>query len=75
MKASPAFFVVLIFYYGRANSFRPLDSTFGIQPCAHPAVIKITWRIMRFPSLGLKSGLGMLQSRETPCFLGRGAYV
>ena len=55
-----------------------LHSTFGIQPC-DPAVIKITWRAMRFPPLGLRSGLGpnpvLLQSRETPCLLGRAPYV
>ena len=33
-----------------------LDATFGIQPCA--PVIKITWRAMRFPPLGLRSGQG-----------------
>ena len=40
---------------------------------------EITWRGMRFLPLGLRSGLSpnpvLLQSRETPCLLGRAPYV
>jgi hypothetical protein len=63
---------------GKINHYRltRLHSTFGIPHCTQ-AVIKITWRGMRFPPPGLRSGLGsnpaLLQSRETPCFLGRAA--
>ena len=49
------------------------------QECFGEALFSLTWRAMRFPPLGLRSGLGpnpvLLQSRETPCLLGRAPYV